>query len=93
MYTIASVENTLFALGGRDEDKQPTSDVYRYNSATNVWEAAGYMRSARYRVTVTSVIQEDSGLIDVFAIGGCLGTFGDSEVISRITESCEVAII
>ena len=94
MYTIASVENTLFAFGGRDEDNQPTSDVYRYNSAANIWEAAGYMRNARYGVTVTSVVQEDSGLIDVFAIGGCVGVLNNStqSLISRVTESCEVAI-
>lgn len=92
MYTIASVENTIFAFGGRDEDNQPTSDVYRYNSAANIWEAAGYMRNAHYGVTVTSVIQEDSGLIDVFAIGGCVGVIKGLTLISLVTESCEVAI-
>ena len=93
MFTIASVEDTLFAFGGKDEDDQPTSDVYRYNSVAKVWEPAGYMRNARYRIIVTPVIQDDSGMTDVIAIGGCLGTNGNVQVISRVTESCEVAIM
>lgn len=95
MFTIASVEDTLFAFGGKDEDNQPTSDVYRYNPVSKLWEAAGYIRNARYRTTVTSVVQEDSGLTDVFVIGGCSGfVYGINNglVISRVTESCEVAI-
>lgn len=89
MFTIASVQDTLFAFGGIDEDEQPTSDVYCYNSSSNVWEPAGYMRNARYGIIVTPV-QDETGVTDVIAIGGYFGRNGNVQVISRVTESCEV---
>ena len=81
MFTIAGVEDTLFAFGGKDEDNQPSSDVYRYNSATKIWEPAGYMRNARYGIIITPVIQDDSGVTEVIAIGGCSGSKDKVQVI------------
>ncbi len=69
--TLYGIKDTLFSLGGRDEDNQPTSDVLRYNPDTDTWESAGYMRSARYNVAVTTM--QDSTL-DVLVVGGSFGS-------------------
>ena len=66
--TLHLVKDTLFAFGGMDEDNQPTSDVFRYNPDTNKWEDAGYMRNARYDVTVVTV--EQDGITEVLVMGG-----------------------
>ena len=70
--TLHAVKGNLFAFGGRDKDNQPSSDVLRYNSDSNTWESAGYMRSARYNVVVTTVQQDND--LDVFVFGGSFGS-------------------
>ena len=69
--TLHTVKGNLFAFGGRDQDNQPSSDVLRYNPDSNTWESAGYMRSARYNVVVTTVQQDND--LDVFVFGGSFG--------------------
>ncbi len=76
-YTLYGIKDTLFSFGGRDRDNQPTSDVLRYNPKTDTWKSAGYMRSARYNVAVTTV--QDTTL-DVFVVGG---NFGSSQHIMK----------
>ncbi len=75
--TLHAIKNTLFSFGGRDRDNQPTSDVLRYNPDTDTWESAGYMRSARYNVAVTTI--QDTTL-DVLVLGG---SFGSSQYTMR----------
>ena len=87
-YTISSVNGTLFAFGGKDEDNQPSSDIYRYNSCSEIWEPAGYMRSARYGALVIPVAE--NGDTQVFVIGGNLGSTNKESLRSRVMESCEV---
>lgn len=53
-FTICSANDVVFSFGGVDEDGQPSSDINRYNPATNEWEPAGYMRSCQYSVVVSS---------------------------------------
>ncbi len=69
-FTLYAIKNTLFSFGGRDRDNQPTSDVLRYNPDTDTWESAGYMRSARYNVAVTTM--QDT--TEVFVVGGSFGS-------------------
>ena len=57
--TLHVVRETLFAFGGRDVNHQPTSDVFQYNPTSDSWDDAGYMRIARYDVTVVTVHQGD----------------------------------
>ncbi len=71
-FTLHVIKATLFSFGGRDEDNQPTSDVLRYNPDTDTWESAGYMRSARYNVAVTTMQQGDT--TEVYVLGGELGS-------------------
>ena len=79
--TLHVVKDTLFAFGGRDKDNQPTSDVLRYNSDTDSWESAGYMRTARHGVTVVTIQQE--GDTEIFVIGGSIGS-----TFSKSVEKC-----
>ena len=74
-----------------DEDGQPSSDVNRYNPATNEWESAGYMRSCRYSVVVSSFQKNDEN-VDIIVVGGVLGEIRQPQatLISRIAEICEV---
>ena len=90
-FTIYSANDTVFWLGGMDEDGQPSSDVNRYNPATNEWEPAGYMRSCRYSVIVSS-FQKDDENVDIIVVGGVLGETHQPQatLISRIAEICEV---
>ncbi len=69
--TLCAIKDTLFSFGGRDRDNQPTSDVLRYNLDTDTWESAGYMRSCRYNVAVTTMQQGDT--TEVYVLGGELG--------------------
>ena len=41
--SLCAVGGCLFAFGGRDEDNQPFSSVYRFIEETNTWKEAGYM--------------------------------------------------
>ena len=93
MSMICAVNNTVFSFGGKDEDNQPNSDVYRHNSAADEWEPAGYMRSSRYSVTV-STFPKDKDNTDIIIIGGILGESEDPKVrvISRMAEICEVGV-
>ena len=70
--TLHVVKGNLFAFGGREQDNQPSSDVLRYNPVSNSWESAGYMRSARYNVVVTTVQQDND--LDVLVFGGSFGS-------------------
>ena len=70
--TLQVVKENLFAFGGRDQDNQPSSDVLRYNHGSNSWESAGYMRSCRYNVVVTTVQQDND--LDVLVFGGSFGS-------------------
>ena len=84
-YTISAVDGTLFAFGGKDEDDQVSSDIHRYNSSSEIWEPAGYMRNAQYSALVTPVIENN-----VFVIGGILGRMNNECLHSHVVESCEV---
>lgn len=44
---LCVVGGCLFAFGGRDENKQSFSSVYRFVEETNTWKEAGYMTTAR----------------------------------------------
>ena len=52
--TLVSFNDILLAIGGRDDTKTPTSDVYRYDSETDSWCLASYMKNKqtlRFAVT------------------------------------------
>ncbi len=77
-FSLHVIKDALFSFGGMDRDNQPTSDVLRYNLDTDTWESAGYMRSARYNVAVTTMQQGDA--TEVYVLGGELGS---SELIMK----------
>lgn len=93
--SICSVNETIFSFGGKDEDDQPTSSVYRYSSQTKEWEPAGYMRSCRFSATVTPYVPQD-GTTDntnIIVVGGEYGSVKDSTVLPcQIAEVCEVGV-
>ena len=92
-FTICAANDTVFSFGGVDEDGQPSSDVNRYNPATNEWEPAGYMRSCRYSVVVSS-FQRDEVNTDIIVVGGVLGEINQprATLTCRIAEICEAGI-
>ncbi len=71
-FSLHVIKDALFSFGGIDRDNQPTSDVLRYNPDTDTWESAGYMRSARYNVAVTTMQQGHT--TEVYVLGGELGS-------------------
>lgn len=87
----------MFPLGGADEDGQPSSDINRYNPATNEWEPAGYMHSCRYSVIVSPVFKNNK-ITNIIVIDGDFCKSKDSKAAyvlqsCRITEICEVGVI
>ena len=75
--TLHVVRETLFAFGGRDVNHQPTSDGFQYNPTINSWDDAGYMRVARYDVTVVTVHQGDDRT-EILVMGGKVAGAGSS---------------
>ena len=45
--TAVSLHGHLIAVGGRDSDNQPTSDIHQYNPSTNSWEVISHMATPR----------------------------------------------
>ena len=46
---LVTLQGRLLAVGGRDSDRNPTSAVHQYNSATNSWNVVSQMNNKRYR--------------------------------------------
>jgi hypothetical protein len=44
--TLVSFSGDLLAIGGRDDSRTPTSDVYRYNSRSDSWTVVSQMKNA-----------------------------------------------
>ena len=60
--SLCAVGGCLFTFGGRDEDNQPFSSVYRFIEETNMWKEAGYMTTARYGAAMTIFEHKDEDL-------------------------------
>ena len=46
--TCVSVHGHLLAVGGKDSNNKPTTDIHMYNQATNTWVAIDHMPVARH---------------------------------------------
>ena len=90
--SLCAVGGRLFAFGGRDEDKQPFSSVYRYVEEPNTWEEAGYMTTARYGTAVAIFERKDEDLMDLFVIGGYLSENSKMKMGCCIADKCEVSV-
>ena len=47
--TCVSFRGTLLAIGGRDEQYNPTAAIHRYIPETNTWEVISHMEQRRYQ--------------------------------------------
>ena len=50
--TCATVNGELLAVGGCDNNLEPTSAIHKYNSTTNSWDLISNMPTARYSCLV-----------------------------------------
>lgn len=89
---LCAVGGYLFAFGGKDEDNQPFSSIYRFVEETNTWKEAGYMTTARYGAAVATFQHKDEDLVDVFVIGGYLGENSNFKLGCCITDKCELSV-
>ena len=89
---LCAVGGYLFAFGGKDEDNQPFSSIYRFVEETNMWKEAGYMTTARYGAAVATFQHKDEDVVDVFVIGGYLGENSKMKLGCCITDKCELSV-
>ena len=89
---LCAVGGYLFAFGGKDEDNQPFSSIYRFVEETNTWKEAGYMTTARYGAAVATFQHKDDDLVDIFVIGGYLGENSKMKLGCCITDKCELSV-
>ena len=47
MSTAVSLHGQLIAVGGRDSDNEPSSDIHKYDPSTNTWEVISHMATPR----------------------------------------------
>ena len=64
--TLASFNGQLLAIGGRDDSRNYTTDVYRYDSHTNSWNVISQMKNKRSSC-LTVTLHEDHLIV----VGGC----------------------
>ena len=64
--TLASFDGHLLAIGGKDDSRNPTTDVYRYDSHTDSWHAISQMKNKRSQCLAVT-LPEDRLIV----VGGC----------------------
>lgn len=68
--TCVSVNSRLLAIGGRDEDDNPTTAVREYHPTTNTWEVVSQMNTARFKCFAAALLQNEQ--VQVMVVGGAI---------------------
>ena len=79
--TAVSLHGQLIAIGGRDLNNIPTSNIHQYNASTNTWKVIGHMATPRYRCL--AAVLPDKQLMVV-------GGWGSD---NKVTDSVEFATV
>ena len=82
-FTCAAVNGELLAVGGRDEDNEPSSAIHKYNPTTNSWDLISNMPTARWRSLVVVLPTNE-----MMVIGGNRG----SDIGRGVTTTNEVEV-
>ena len=56
--TLASLGGHLLAIGGWDDSRSPTTDVYRYDSQTDSWHVTSQMKNKRSRCLAVTLPED-----------------------------------
>ena len=75
--TLVSFEGELYAVGGCEADRSPSSEVYRYKMNTNSWTICSQMKIKRYQCFAVPISNK------LLVVGGFQG--------DRDTDSVEIA--
>ena len=67
--TCVSVHGRVLAMGGRDEDDNPTPAVREYQPDTNTWKVVSQMNTARYKCFAAVLSNEQ---VQVMVVGGAI---------------------
>ena len=62
--TCVSVHDCVLAIGGKDSNDKPTTDIHMYNQVTRTWLAVDHIPSARY--SCFTIVHDNK----IFIIGG-----------------------
>ena len=65
--TCVSVHNNVLAIGGKDSNAKPTTDIHMYDQVTHTWIVIDHIPSARY--SCFAVVHDSK----VFVVGGNIG--------------------
>ena len=60
--SLVTLHGRLLAVGGCDSDRNPTSAVYQYDTATNSWKVISHMSTKRYQC-FTAVLPDSTLLV------------------------------
>ena len=79
--TLASFDGHLLAIGGEDDPRNPTTDVYRYDSHTDSWHVISQMKNKRSQCLAVTLPEDQ-----LIVVGGL--TYKD--IFGGETDSVEI---
>ena len=72
--TLASFNGQLLAIGGRDDSRNPTTNVYRYDSHTNAWNVISQMKNKRSSCLAVTLHEDHLIVVGGYTQSGYLTT-------------------
>ena len=69
-YTLASFNGQLLAIGGRDDSRNSTTNVYRYDSHTNSWNVISQMKNKRSQCLAVTRHEDHLIVVGGYTQGG-----------------------
>ena len=69
--TLASFGGHLLAIGGRDDSRNPITDVYRYDSDADSWHVISQMKNKRSQCLAVTLPEDQ-----LIVVGGWTGVYG-----------------
>ena len=80
--TLAAFDGHLLAIGGRDDSRNPTTDVYRYDSHTDSWHVITQMKNKRSLCLAVTLPENQ-----LIVVGGRRGKFrGETDSVEILED-------